>query len=350
MSETKLRTALIGLDDRGLLLLEAVSKTDYFDILAVADKNTELAQKVSAQYKCVGYDDYRQLIIQNQFDCLLVAAGLHSCDEYVRMGMKKKFNVLKLSPLARNFEEAAGLVRLAEDENVKFAVANSVRFAQSFLELHKAVQEENRQPVFLITAVCTVGNQCHPAWQNDPKLAGGGVLLHNCYAIIDQIVWGFGLPQQVYCLNTNTAGDRQQRLCLTEDTAVITMKFTDSSFCNIITSKTFGPEHQVLNVYSKSKILTATNTRFVVSDSSGQVDKENEYNDDEVSCMRKVAENFALSILSPDKNKLCSDCRQDLMNMAVVESAYLSARTGMAEEPARILKMSSPLASETEGI
>jgi predicted dehydrogenase len=107
MSEGKLKTAVLGLDDRGRLLLEAATQADYFEIAAVADKDASLAESTAYKYKCDHYDDYRQLIMQNQFDCLLVAAGIHSCDEYIRTAMKKKTNVLKLAPPARSFQEAA---------------------------------------------------------------------------------------------------------------------------------------------------------------------------------------------------------------------------------------------------
>ncbi len=230
-------------------------------------------------------------------------------------------------------------VRLAEDENIKFAIANPKRFARSFLALREFLQEGQIEQIFLISAICTVGNQSHPAWQTDPKLAGGGVLLHNCYEIIDQIVWNFAVPQQVYSLNTNTAGDRGQRLYLTEDTAVVTMKFTDTSIGNLTASKASGPKQEFLKVHGKDKILTVSNTRFIISDGLGQVREETEYDDDELTCVTKLLKNFALSILSPDKNKLCSGGKENLKNMAVIESAYLSARTGMPEEPSRIPQM-----------
>ena len=197
MSEGKLKTAVLGLDERGLLLLEAASQTGHFQIQAVADKDAKLAERIAAEYKCTPYDDYRQLVMQNQLDCLLVAAGTHSCDEYVRAAMKKKFNVLKLTPTARNFEEASSFVQLAEYENIKFAVANPLRFARSSLALRKFLEEGRIEQIFLITVVCAVGNQPGPSWHSDPKLAGGGVLLHNCYEIIDQMVRNFAGPQQV---------------------------------------------------------------------------------------------------------------------------------------------------------
>jgi predicted dehydrogenase len=338
MGENKLKTAVLGLDDTGQLLLDAASKLSYFEIAAVADTDTNLAESTAYKYKCASYGDYRQLIIQNQFDCLLVAAGLYSCDKHVKTAMKKKFNVFKLPPLARNFEEAVEFVQLAENENIKFAVANTSPFVRSFIALREFLQQGRIEQVFLITAVCTTGNRPYPAWQSDPKLSGGGVLLRDCFELINQITTTFGIPQQVYALNTNTAGDKQQRLYLTEDTAVLAMKFTDSTFANLIASRAFGHEQKYLKVYGKDKILTTDSTHFTVSDSHDNITEQSEYNDDRFILMTKSLENFALSILSPDKNKLSSSGRDNLRNMAVIESAYLSGRTGFPEEPAKILQ------------
>ncbi|MFZ2147340.1 MAG: Gfo/Idh/MocA family oxidoreductase [Sedimentisphaerales bacterium] len=348
MSEGKLKTAVLGLNEGGQLLLEAAGGVDYFQIQAVADKDTNLAEKVAGEYQCAAFDDYRQLIIQNQLDCLLVAAGIHSCDEYVRMAMKKKFNILKLAPAARNFEEAVAFVRLSEEEDIKFGIANPSRFARSFIALREYLQQSRVEQVFLITAFCSVGEQPYLGWQTDPKLAGGGVLLHNCYRLIDLMTGNFNIPQRVYTLNTNQAQDRQQRLYLTEDTAVVTMKFSDTLIGNLIASRRagIGPKEEFLKLYGKDKILTVNGKQLMVSDGLGQTSEELEYDDDEHFCMTEQLKNFALSILSPDENKLCSSGRENLRNMAVIESAYLSARTGFPEEPDRILQMASGLTGE----
>jgi predicted dehydrogenase len=333
--------------------------------VAIADRDTKLAEKVAGEYNCIAYDDYRRLITEmdsrpraesrtslrgnnkegpndtqgGDIRCLLVAAGMHSCDEHIRMAMRKKFNILKLAPPARNFEEAAGFVQLADDEKVKFAIANVSRFAASYLALRDFLQEGGMDQIFLITAFCSLGDQPLPAWQSDPKLAGGGVLLHNCYQIIDQILCNFPTPQQVYSLNVSSAGDRQQRLYLTEDTAVVMMKFSDTVIGNLIASKGIGPKREFLKIYSKDKILTVSNTRLTVSNAAGQVMQDFQYDDDQLVGMTKAVENFAMSVLRPDKNKLFSTGRENLKDMAVIESAYLSGRTAMPEEPARILQM-----------
>ena len=68
--------------------------------------------------------------------------------------------------------------------------------------------------------------------------------------------------------------------------------------------------------------------------------------DDELGRMTELIRNFTMSVQSPETNRLCSSARENLQNMAVIESAYLSARTGFPEEPGRILQMSAPLAEE----
>ena len=352
MSEGKLKTAVLGLNEAGQLLLEALSRVDYFEIQAVADRDTNLAEKIAGECKCAAFDDYRQLIIQNQLDCLLVAAGIHSCDEYVRTAMKKKFNILKLAPAARDFEEAAEFVRLSEEEGIRFAIANPRRFARSFLALREFMQQGRIEQIFLLTAFCSVGEQTYPGWQTDPKLSGGGVLLHNCYWMIDQVMLNFGIPRQVYSLTTNQAQDKQQRLYLTEDTAVVTMKFSDTLIGNLIASRRagIGPKEEFLKLYGKDKILTVNDRRLTVGDGLGQTNEELEYDDDALFCMSEQLKNFALSILSPDKNKLCSSGRENLQDMAVIESAYLSARTGFPEEPGRILQMAQGRTGEPTGV
>jgi predicted dehydrogenase len=352
MNEGKLKTAVLGLKRGGSLLLEAAGGVEFFEIQAVADKDTNLAERIAGEYQCAAYDDYRQLVIQNQLDCLLVAAGIHSCDEYLRMGMKKKFNILKLAPAARDFEEAAEFVRLGEEQGVKFAIGNPRRFAKSFVGLRELLQQRRIEQVFLMTAFLSAGDESYEGWQNDPKLAGGGVLLHNCYWMIDQMVWNFGLPVQVYSLSTNRAQDKKQRLYLTEDTAVVTMKFSDTLIGNFVSSRRagMGTGKEILKIYGKNKILTVTGGRLTQSDIPGETNQELEYGDDNVLCMREQLKNFALSILSPEENKLCSSGRENLQDMAVIESAYLSARTGFPEEPGKILQMASPGKSEPAGI
>ena len=50
MNDGKLDTAILGLNEGGQLLLKASEAVDYLRILAVADKDTILAEKIAGQY------------------------------------------------------------------------------------------------------------------------------------------------------------------------------------------------------------------------------------------------------------------------------------------------------------
>jgi len=308
--------------------------------LAVADKDASCAERVGEEYNRRGYDDYRQLI-QTRFDCLLVAEGLNNCEQYVRSAMKDGVNILKLAPAARNFDEAAELVRLAENHGAKFAVANPQRFDARFVEFRRRLRLDSVRRFFLVTAACFVAERRRPAWQTDVKLAGGGVLLHDCYDIIDQIVWNFGIPQQIYAVNISSAGDKQQRLYLTEDTAVVTMSFSDTFIGTLMVSRACRrpAERKFIKVYGKEETLTFCGEGLKATEGNGQTNEQLEDGESRIICMKKVLASFALSILQPDKNKPPSSARENLSNMALIEACYLSARTGFPEQPARILQM-----------
>ena len=190
MRESPLKIAVLGLNDTGRLMLEAAKGFDCFTIAAVGDNDTNLAQQVAKEHNCAAYDDYRQLIMQNQLDCLFVAAPLHSCAEYLKMAIKKKFHILKAPPLARNFSEASEFVKLAQNEGITLAVANTDRFAQSSLAARGYFLQNSAEQPFLILAAAGQPPSDVPqaTWRNDPVLAGGGVLLYECWEIIDQIV------------------------------------------------------------------------------------------------------------------------------------------------------------------
>jgi predicted dehydrogenase len=359
MDRTQLKTAILGLNEKGQLALEAATDSQYMCIQALADKDIGLAGEYADRYKCTAYDDYRQLITQNELDCLIVAEDMHVCEEYVRMAIQKKINILKFPPPARNFEEAAELVSLAQEQNITFAIANTLRFAQSFAELHRLLstvgdkQSEAESPArtpgerpeaFLISAeYCStkIGGQPNPSWMDDAKLAGGGVLLYGCYQIIDEIVWNFSLPQQIYALAASTASDKRQRQYQTEDIVAVTMKFNDGLLGSITASRDAHTSDgcSVLKIFTKGKSIAVNRKRLVINDNTGGAGIVHEYPDSRAECMGRLLENFSLAILSPEEHKLSGTAQENLSNMAFIEAAYLSARTGSPEEPARVVKM-----------
>lgn len=343
METKRLKTAFLGITEKDQPLLEAAWKNQLFEVVALAGENQDLVANFAGRYECTPFDDYRQLVVRNQLDLLVVTAPLHLCEEHVRTAMKKNFNILKSAPAALDFEQAAEFMQMAQKNNIEFFVANPMLFCPAFSELPKHFKSEDKNEIYLISCFCNAPIQLDDPsqrWLNDPKMAGGGVLLRDCYYMIDLIVLNFGLPQQVYCLATNQAPDKQQRLSITEDTVTMLMKFSDTLIGSLVGSRRFGPPSAGLTIHGKENYTVVTNSSVTIHDNGGKVMKKEKCTCDLGKSTEAMLQSIALSMHQIDKKKT-GFRERNLANMAVIESAYLSTRTAMPEEPLKVLEMAS---------
>ena len=344
MMDHKLKIAAIGLTEQAERLLDIAWESDFYEIVAVGDERAEHAEKFARKYECSSFTDHRQLIIQTETDFLLFGAPIHLCAEFIRLGIQQKRHILKILPPALDFDQLAEFYRSAQKEGVLFITMQHSRFGLPFEYVRQyLVNPEPEQSWHLISAVCHKPmGQVDPnmRWLNDPKTAGGGVLLQNCYDLIDELVLCFGLPQRVYALTINQAPDKQQRLSLTEDTAIITMQFSDNLIAQLCSSRTLGPARRHLRIHGKLQHLTATEEEVVVYDNNGDLLQKQKYPQDEIPSQKRLLDNLALSLLEAKTHSFYPAYGSDLKTFAVIEAAYLSNRTGMPEEPSRILNLS----------
>ena len=327
MAQTPLKTVVLGLNEQGRLLLECAQKTDAFKIEAVADKDAELAQKIAAKHNCRHYDDYRVAVMQSGIDVVFATAPMHACAEYIHIALSKKLHVFRVTPPSRTFEELGEFVRQAEDSQVQFGVAAMVRFNKAYIAMRDYIEQNHSDNTFLVTAQCGIGLSNDP-WQRDPKLAGGGILLYNCYEIIDHLVQCFGMPDEVYAAATSQAPDRKQRLYVTEDTAIVTMKFVDTLTFNLIASRTLSPHTRTLIAYSKDKKICLNENNFKVVDDHDNILTETTEVATPLELMMQSLADFEQNINGTGQMPPISSGTDHLATMALMEAAYLSARTG----------------------
>jgi predicted dehydrogenase len=328
-------------------MLTAAVATGRFQIVAVADQDQQRAEKTASEHGCQAYTDYRQLVVRNQLDCLLVAAETHTCDEQIRAAIRRKCSVLKAMPPARTFAEASEYVQLARSESVQFGVANLARFKTSHIVARELITQDRLGPVFLIAVNGRFAFGDRPAWLIDPQVAGGGVLLRDCYWVLDQALSGFPLPEQVYALKTNHAPDKQQRLCLTEDTAVVCLRFNDAFMGSLVATRSrgTGPNRVSIEIHGKEGLLTVSDSEVVLTARNGADDQRWPCQEEEKVLMERLLSSFAQSLADPGEQEFPCSGAESLRTMAVLESAYLSARTGFPEEPARILQVAGHAAT-----
>lgn len=345
MTERKIKLAAAGLTDEAQELLAIALDSGLYEVVAVGDERAERSDVCRRRFECPAYTDYRQLIVQARADMLLFGVPVHRSAEYIKIGMQEHCHILQMCPPALNFEQLAEFYHAAKKDQVRFFTTQHERFGAAFNYVRDFVADEaEHEPNcwHLISAVCHVPiGELEPErrWLYDPSMAGGGVILQSCYGMIDQLVLYFGMPQKVYALMMSQAPDRQQRMSLTEDTAVVTMQFSETLIAQLCASRTLGPARRHLRVHGKHKHLTAAGEEVVIYDNNGILLRQQQYPHDVAPARKRMLENIALGLLEPETNPIYPQHGVDLNTFAVIEAAYLSARTGMAEEPRRILQL-----------
>ena len=332
-----LKTACLGLNLQAQRVLEHADRSKFFHIIALAEGNSVLTQEKSHQYNCAAFDDYRQLVVQNQLDVLIVALPLSECAEYVRLAIAKKCNILKLIPTASDFEEAADLIQLASDNGVKYVTACSLRFAQPFVAMKNYLTEVGVEKFDFINAFCNL-EQSALSTQLAPKPPVPGVLLNECFEIIDAIVLNFSLPQQLYALLTNQAPDKKQRQYLPEEFAAINMHFAGGLVANFIMGTFVGAEAWSLTVHGREASIIVGPKKFRIYDNNNHLLQNRRFSGIEPEM--ELLNDFAQGIIYPDEHRPQYESSADLATMAFIDSAYLSAKTAMPETPRKIFEIS----------
>lgn len=332
-----LKTACLGLNLQARRVLEYAGRSKFFRIIALAEADSTLVQEKSRQYNCTAFDDYRQLVVQNQLDVLIVALPLSECAEYVHLAIAKKCNILKLAPTASDFEEAAELIQLAYENGVKYVTACPSRFAQPFKAIKNYLTEVGVEKFYFINAFC---NRRQGVFATQPavKSPGPGVLLNECFEIIDAIVLNFSLPQQLYALLANQGPDKKQRQYLPEEFAAINMHFAGGLVANFVMGSSVGAEAWSLTVHGRESSIVAGPNKFRIYDNNDHLLQNYRFSGAEPEV--ELLNNFAQSIIYPDEHRLRYGPSADLATMAFIDSAYLSAKTATPESPRKIFEIS----------
>ncbi len=181
----------------------------------------------------------------------------------------------------------------------------------------------------MFTALGQIATGDEPeGWRGDSLRAGGGVLLNGAYAQVDLLVTLLGLPESVYAVCSFARAPGETLNYDTEDTALVLMRWGSDCSAMLVARRGVIPGAWQIT-------LVGTNDTLVwpAADSS---------DDDEAGMGAHSAAGIARQIRSaagicetvvrrPDLR-----ARDHLATLAVIEAAYLSAKTGAPEVPARL--------------
>ncbi|MBQ2841245.1 MAG: Gfo/Idh/MocA family oxidoreductase [Oscillospiraceae bacterium] len=188
-----LKVAIAGLGVMGQTHESAWKNVSDAEVTAVFDAVPELLEKYSYAN---AYTDFDKMLEKEELDIIDICLPTTAHTDFSLRAMKKGINVICEKPISLNREDVSLLYETAEKNNVKFMVAQCVRFTSPY-EIFKKIYETKRFGTLLSGEMRRLGKVPGRRWMLDPKLSGGvtcDLHIHDA----DAILYIFGKPEKVH--------------------------------------------------------------------------------------------------------------------------------------------------------
>ncbi len=331
----RLKVTLLGLSRLNQHFLRAICQEPSIELAALSDDDRDRARSIADQVETKALDDHRVAIVEaarDGVDALFVDLPVFQAEEYLAIAAERSLPTLVVPPFARDFQKAKHVVDLFDAKDCPLTIARTWG-EDAGAGLDADLIQSAGQICLGRGSVCTT-NVAGEDWRGDLKKAGGGVLLHGGYEIIDATVQLLGMPSSVFASLGFACPSAQNRPYDSEDVASLLIQFPDGRTASINCARTCPSAEWELVLHGEQAIVSLGLGWAATSeaDCEGRDHKTRQ----ELNPMVRAVRSFARGPLI-DSGGANSCLGGQLAAMAVIQTAYLSARTGEAEDPRRLI-------------
>lgn len=145
MTKNKIKLAIVGLGNMGKYMIRTVSSPELagqVELVAICEANAASREQCQQEYPGVQYyADYSTMLEDMDIQLLYVSVPPAYHYDIVCAALRKKIHVFCEKPLANNLEEAAELLKLAEESHVVHAIHFSMPHEPSIRKMQQLIQE-----------------------------------------------------------------------------------------------------------------------------------------------------------------------------------------------------------------
>ena len=190
-----LKVALVGVGGISASHISAWDKMDDAELLALCDIRPERMEKFKDTKRC--YTDFDEMLEKEQIDILDICLPTYLHTDFSVKAMDKGINVICEKPVSLNHNDVARVYGAAKRNNVKYMIAQVLRFWPEY-EVIKKIYDEGTYGKLLAGSMRRLG--CRPkwswdGWMSDEKRSGlvpFDLHIHD----LDFIVYAFGKPKK----------------------------------------------------------------------------------------------------------------------------------------------------------
>lgn len=328
-----LRTAVMGLSEQGEALLAAASADDRFVLCALADPDPVRLAAACDRRSLPGFGDFRSLIVETArdgLDLLLVGAEPHESAEFLPLAARHGAAVLHKCPFARTVGEGKRAVDAFAAAGKPLWVTRPWAFERAFAGLLSAAS-----PPFSATISLRAPAVDLAGWRGDSNRAGGGVLLSDAAEQVDLLASLLGPAEQVSAMTAFAIRSAAARSYDTEDAAVAILHFSGGRVGAINAVRGPGTGEWRGVIVGAGVEFEVLPGRMRTLASGGRPRTTIVRTQNRFAAQLAAVGDYLLGrtvVLPPSTGE------EHLTALAMIEAAYLSARTGSPESPERMLR------------
>lgn len=330
-----LKVGLLGLGRGGLSVTEALLSSSWCRLVAVGSQQPSRLEAFQAKHSGIAaHDDFRSLIVNHPLDALFVAVPPFVRPNYLAIAAERRLPVWMLTPSARSLDEALQLHDLFDAAEVPLVVARAYGLDPCLHEDTLGPEVTGR--LFLARGHVQTYESEDLDWRGDSERAGGGVLLDRAYGLFDLVYQTMGMPGTVYAAAAGVSRPGTRFPYDTEDTAAVICQFASGAIAEITACWTAGPSVWSLDLYGVKASVHVDEAQCILRDRLGEAELHAQPRP--ANPLIPQIEDF-LTTLRTAPRRLRSTVGDHLPVLAMLEAAYLSARTGQPESPGPLLDM-----------
>ncbi|MBU0618285.1 MAG: hypothetical protein KKI02_11245 [Planctomycetes bacterium] len=339
MSQTDNETPIAAAPLRVGLIADADEASRYAEALRQC-ASLELCVCAGMSQKAVPdgaewFDDTRVLIAQGGVNALIIGSSPRVGVSVGEMALERGVPVWRPPPLGRNFAEAVEVARRLQTTDVVYRTASWWEHIEAELSWALGV-EPTCKPVFSEVHVNAPGPPLQ-SWRSSLANAGGGVLACDAYATLENLVAVRGLPESVVAVIGKCRRRPSEPPRETEDVANAILRYEDGGVASVRAAWDIAPTNQItLHHGSRSSVrYDETTVRVLGADGTALEERPLPPGFLAAEMARLAAE--IIGEKPPEAAR--ARIERHLAVSALLETVYLSSRTGHPEIPRRLFEV-----------
>lgn len=182
----------LGIIGTGIIVdshIDALKKTNLFQVVAVCDIDKEKSEKKAKECNCAAYTDYQK--IDTPLDAVLLNLPHFLHCEVTCYFLKRGVHVLVEKPMANTVAECDAMIAASEESGAKLAVGHLQRFFTPNMEIKKiydagtfgrlSMTVENNNTFYFPDS--------RPRWFLDKQKSGGGISRNYGAHALDKLMY-----------------------------------------------------------------------------------------------------------------------------------------------------------------